>query len=158
LIMARSSAKVRPAARVRIRKHSKHFFSTGQGGPDRVSDALVGVSVMPLDNRRDVLVGVATTAERLATTATSLPETWALRRHGADGRGGGEDAAHRAGHGHPGRVGTQRRHPRHGRASTLAAISGGRFVLGLGASTAPAHRGAPRRAVRGADRPDAAAR
>ncbi|HZN49023.1 MAG TPA: LLM class flavin-dependent oxidoreductase, partial [Methylomirabilota bacterium] len=42
-----------------------------------MSDALVGVSVMPLDNRRDVLVDVATTAERLGYDGYFLPETWA---------------------------------------------------------------------------------
>ena len=37
----------------------------------------VGVSVMPLDNRRETLVGVAMTAERLGFDAYFLPETWA---------------------------------------------------------------------------------
>jgi alkanesulfonate monooxygenase SsuD/methylene tetrahydromethanopterin reductase-like flavin-dependent oxidoreductase (luciferase family) len=100
-----------------------------------VSDALVGVSVMPLDNRRDALVDVATTAERLGYDGYFLPETWAhdvtvlmaeaalkTRRIvlgtgilGVWGRSAGTLAMG---------------------ASTLAAISGGRFVLGLGASTA----------------------
>ena len=39
--------------------------------------APVGVSVMPLENRRDVLIGVATTAERLGYDGFFLPETWA---------------------------------------------------------------------------------
>ena len=100
-----------------------------------MSDALVGVSVMPLDNRRDALVDVATTAERLGYDGYFLPETWAhdvtvlmaeaalkTRRIvlgtgilGVWGRSAGTLAMG---------------------ASTLAAISGGRFVLGLGASTA----------------------
>ena len=37
----------------------------------------VGVSVMPLDNRRETLIGVAMTAERLGFDAYFLPETWA---------------------------------------------------------------------------------
>ena len=37
----------------------------------------IGVSVMPLENRRDVLVGVATLAERLGYAGYFLPETWA---------------------------------------------------------------------------------
>src|SRR5262249_60218337 len=48
-----------------------------RGARDRMSDALVGVSVMPLDNRRDALVDVATTAERLGYDGYFLPETWA---------------------------------------------------------------------------------
>src|SRR5262244_1596356 len=106
-----------------------------RGARDRMSDALVGVSVMPLDNRRDALVDVATTAERLGYDGYFLPETWAhdvtvlmaeaavkTRRIvlgtgilGVWGRSAGTLAMG---------------------ASTLAAISGGRFVLGLGASTA----------------------
>ena len=53
---------------------SKHRFLDGvQGVHTRVSDALVGVSVMPLDNRRDALVDVATTAERLGYDGYFLP-------------------------------------------------------------------------------------
>jgi len=37
----------------------------------------LGVSVMPLDNRRDALIGVAALAERLGFGAYFLPETWA---------------------------------------------------------------------------------
>ena len=37
----------------------------------------IGVSVMPLDNRRDTLIGVAAVAERLGFGAYFLPETWA---------------------------------------------------------------------------------
>src|SRR5262249_23079210 len=106
-----------------------------RGARDRMSDALVGVSVMPLDNRRDVLVDVATTAERLGYDGYFLPETWAhdvtvlmaeaavkTRRIvlgtgilGVWGRSGGALAMG---------------------ASTLAAIAGRRLVLGLAAGTA----------------------
>src|SRR5499425_2803802 len=95
----------------------------------------LGVSVMPLDNRRDALIGVGVLAERLGYDGYFLPETWAhdvtvlmaeaavkTRRIvlgtgilGVWGRSAGTLAMG---------------------ASTLAAISSGRFVLGLGASTA----------------------
>ena len=95
----------------------------------------IGVSVMPLDNRRDALVRVATTADRLGYHGFFLPETWAhdvtvllaeaavrTERIGL-GTGilgvWGRSAATLA-----------------MAASTLASVSGGRFVLGLGASTA----------------------
>ncbi|PYM95266.1 MAG: LLM class flavin-dependent oxidoreductase [Candidatus Rokuibacteriota bacterium] len=94
----------------------------------------IGVSVMPLDNRRDALVGVAATADRLGFDGFFLPETWAhdvtvllaeaaVRTErialgtgilGVWGRSAGTLAM---------------------AASTLASVSGGRFVLGLGAST-----------------------
>jgi alkanesulfonate monooxygenase SsuD/methylene tetrahydromethanopterin reductase-like flavin-dependent oxidoreductase (luciferase family) len=95
----------------------------------------VGVSVMPLENRREALIGVATTAERLGYNAYFLPETWAqditvlmaeaaLRTErlllgtgilGVWGRSSGTLAM---------------------AAASLAEVSAGRFVLGLGASTA----------------------
>src|SRR6266852_2788627 len=95
----------------------------------------VGVSVMPLENRREALIGVATTAERLGYDAYFLPETWAqditvlmaeaaLRTErlllgtgilGVWGRSSGTLAM---------------------AAASLAEVSAGRFVLGLGASTA----------------------
>ena len=99
-----------------------------------MSRAPVGVSVMPLENRREALIGVATTAERLGYDGFFLPETWAhdvtvlmaeaaLRTEritlgsgilGIWGRSPGTLAM---------------------AASTLGALSAGRFVLGLGAST-----------------------
>ena len=100
-----------------------------------MSQPPVGVSVMPLDNRRDELIDVATIAERLGYSGYFLPETWAhdvtvlmaaaavkTRRIvlgtgilGVWGRSPGTLAMG---------------------ASTLASLSEGRFVLGLGASTA----------------------
>ena len=94
----------------------------------------VGVSVMPLDNRRETLIGVAMTAERLGFHAYFLPETWAhditvlmaeasiRTRHlllgtgilGVWGRSAGTLAM---------------------AAASLSEVSSGRFVLGLGAST-----------------------
>jgi alkanesulfonate monooxygenase SsuD/methylene tetrahydromethanopterin reductase-like flavin-dependent oxidoreductase (luciferase family) len=95
----------------------------------------LGVSVMPLDNRRDALLGVAVSAEQLGYRAYFLPETWAhdvtvliaemaLRTDrlvlgtgilGVWGRSAGTLAM---------------------AAASLSEVSAGRFVLGLGASTA----------------------
>jgi alkanesulfonate monooxygenase SsuD/methylene tetrahydromethanopterin reductase-like flavin-dependent oxidoreductase (luciferase family) len=95
----------------------------------------VGVSIMPLDNRRETLVATAVEADRLGYDAFFLPETWAL-----DVTVVLAEAA----------VKTQRITLGTGivsvwgrsagtlamSAATLASLSGGRFVLGLGASTA----------------------
>jgi len=95
----------------------------------------IGVSVMPLDNRREALVGVAAIAEQLGYSAYFLPETWAhditvlmaevaMRTEhlslgtgilGVWGRSAGTLAM---------------------AAASLSEVSAGRFVLGLGASTA----------------------
>jgi len=95
----------------------------------------IGVSVMPLDNRRETLIGVAATAEQLGYDAYLLPETWAhdvtvlmaeiaIRTKrislgtgilGVWGRSAGTLAM---------------------AAASLSEVSSGRFVLGLGASTA----------------------
>jgi alkanesulfonate monooxygenase SsuD/methylene tetrahydromethanopterin reductase-like flavin-dependent oxidoreductase (luciferase family) len=95
----------------------------------------IGVSVMPLDNRREALIGVAAIAEQLGYSAYFLPETWAhdvtvlmaemaIRTDrlslgtgilGVWGRSAGTLAM---------------------AAASLSEVSSGRFVLGLGASTA----------------------
>lgn len=95
----------------------------------------LAASIMPLDNRRDALVGAAVSADRLGYDGFFLPETWAfdvtvllaeaaLKTSritlgagilGVWGRSAGQLAM---------------------AASTLWALSDGRFVLGLGASTA----------------------
>src|SRR5215510_5372086 len=95
----------------------------------------LGVSVMPLDNRRDALIGVGVLAERLGFDGYFLPETWAhdvtvlmtelaIRTQrlllgtgilGVWGRSAGTLAM---------------------AAASLSEVSSGRFVLGLGASTA----------------------
>jgi alkanesulfonate monooxygenase SsuD/methylene tetrahydromethanopterin reductase-like flavin-dependent oxidoreductase (luciferase family) len=100
----------------------------------------LGVSVMPLDNRRQALVSTAALADRLGYEAFFLPETWALDITvllaeiavkteritlgtgilGVWGRSAGQLAM---------------------AAATLASVSDGRFVLGLGASTAPLTEG-----------------
>lgn len=96
--------------------------------------ARVAVSVMPLENRREALIGLATAADRLGYDGYFLPETWtydisvllaeAALRTDRIGLGTGilgvwsRSAATVA-----------------MAASTLAALSRGRFTLGLGAST-----------------------
>lgn len=96
--------------------------------------ARVAVSVMPLENRREALIGLATAADRLGYDGYFLPETWtydisvllaeAALRTERIGLGTGilgvwsRSAATVA-----------------MAASTLAALSRGRFTLGLGAST-----------------------
>src|SRR5256885_3622698 len=94
----------------------------------------MGVSLSPLETRRDVLIALATDADRLGYEAFCLPETWAYdvtvllaeaavkTKHitlgtgilGVWNRSAGTLAM---------------------AAATLSARSGGRFLLGLGAST-----------------------
>ena len=94
----------------------------------------VGVSMMPLENRRDVLLSLATTADRLGYDAFMLPETWAY-----DVTVLLADAARRTDRIRIGTgiLGVWSRSPATiaMAAATLHALSGGRFSLGLGAST-----------------------
>jgi alkanesulfonate monooxygenase SsuD/methylene tetrahydromethanopterin reductase-like flavin-dependent oxidoreductase (luciferase family) len=95
----------------------------------------LGACVMPLENRRDVLVGLATQAERLGYDVFLQPETWAydtptllaevaLRTERIRLASGIMGVWNRS-------AGTLAM-----TAATLDGISRGRFVLGLGASTA----------------------
>jgi len=100
-----------------------------------VSRTKIAVSVMPLENRRHVLLSVATSADRLGYDAFVLPETWAhditvLLAEVAV-------RTTRIGIG-TGILSVWDRTPATlaMAASTLHAVSGGRFSLGLGASTA----------------------
>jgi alkanesulfonate monooxygenase SsuD/methylene tetrahydromethanopterin reductase-like flavin-dependent oxidoreductase (luciferase family) len=100
-----------------------------------VTTARLGVSVMPLENRHAVFASLATTADRLGYEAVGLPESWSY-----DMTVLLAEAAAR----------TERVKLATGilsvwgrssatlamAASTLSTVSGGRFVLGLGASTA----------------------
>jgi alkanesulfonate monooxygenase SsuD/methylene tetrahydromethanopterin reductase-like flavin-dependent oxidoreductase (luciferase family) len=95
----------------------------------------LAVSVVPLETRRDAIIHIATTADRLGYDVFFLPEAWAY-----DGTVLLAEVA------------TRTRRIRLGTgivnvwgrtaatiamaAATLQAVSGGRFVLGLGASTA----------------------
>jgi alkanesulfonate monooxygenase SsuD/methylene tetrahydromethanopterin reductase-like flavin-dependent oxidoreductase (luciferase family) len=95
----------------------------------------IAVSVMPLENRRDALIGLATAADRLGYDGFYLPETWAyditvLLAEAAV-------RTERIGLG-TGILGVWSRSAATiaMAAATLSAASKGRFALGLGASTA----------------------
>jgi alkanesulfonate monooxygenase SsuD/methylene tetrahydromethanopterin reductase-like flavin-dependent oxidoreductase (luciferase family) len=94
----------------------------------------IGVSVMPLETRREAIIGLATEADRLGYDGFFMPETWAydmtvLLTEAAM-------RTRRVGIG-TGILGIWNRSAATiaMAAATLHAISGGRFVLGLGAST-----------------------
>ncbi len=100
-----------------------------------MTPARLGVSVMPLENRHAVLAGLATVAERLGYEAVGLPESWsydmtvllaeaAARTRRLTLSTGILSVWGRS----PGTIAMA--------ANTLWTVSGGRFVLGLGASTA----------------------
>lgn len=100
-----------------------------------MTSARLGVSVVPLENRHATFAGLATTADRLGYAAVGLPESWSydmtvlLAEAAARTRRvtlastvlsiWGRSPATLA-----------------MAANTLTTVSGGRFVLGLGASTA----------------------
>ncbi|HSE92392.1 MAG TPA: LLM class flavin-dependent oxidoreductase, partial [Methylomirabilota bacterium] len=95
----------------------------------------IGVSVMPLETRREFLTGLATAADRRGYDGFFLPEAW-----GYDTTVLLADAAARTrritlGTGILG-VWSRSAATIAMAAATLHAVSGGRFVLGLGASTA----------------------
>ena len=96
--------------------------------------ARIAVSMMPLENRREALIGLATAADRLGYDTLALPETWAyditvLLAEAAM-------RTERIGLA-TGILGVWNRSPATlaMAAATLAGLSGGRFALGLGAST-----------------------
>lgn len=95
----------------------------------------IGVSVMPLDNRRDALVRVATTADRLGYHGFFLPETWAHDVTVLLAEAAVRTERITLGTGILGVWGRSAATLAMA-ASTLASATGGRFVLGLGASTA----------------------
>jgi alkanesulfonate monooxygenase SsuD/methylene tetrahydromethanopterin reductase-like flavin-dependent oxidoreductase (luciferase family) len=95
----------------------------------------LGVCVMPLENRRDVLVGLATEAERLGYDVFLQPETWAYDTPVLLTEIAVRTARIRLASGIMG-VWNRSAGTLAMAAATLHGISGGRFVLGLGASTA----------------------
>lgn len=94
----------------------------------------LAVTVMPLENRRDTLVSTAVAADRLGYDGFFLPETWALDVTIVLAEAATKTTRITLGSGIIsvwGRsAGTLAM-----AATTLASLSGGRFVLGLGAST-----------------------
>lgn len=100
----------------------------------------LAVSVMPLENRRETILHLATTADRLGYEAFFLPETWALDTTVLLAEVATRTSRIRLGSGVLGVWGRSAATLAMA-ASTLHAISGGRFILGLGASTAPLTEG-----------------
>ena len=95
----------------------------------------LGVSVMPLENRHETLIGVATLAERLGYASYFLPETWAYDVTVLMAEVAFRTQRLLLGTGILGVWGRSAGTLAMGAAS-LAEASAGRFVLGLGASTA----------------------
>jgi len=94
----------------------------------------VGISVMPLENRRRTIIHLATEAERRGYDAFFLPETWAYDATVLLAEAAARTQRIGLGTGilsvwgrSPGTLAMA--------AATLHEISGGRFALGLGAST-----------------------
>ncbi|HEX9819435.1 MAG TPA: LLM class flavin-dependent oxidoreductase [Methylomirabilota bacterium] len=99
-----------------------------------MSRARVAVSVMPLENRHDVLVALATAADRRGYDGFFLPETWAYDTTVLLAEVAVRTERLTLGTGILG-VWNRSAATIAMAAATLATISGGRFVLGLGAST-----------------------
>jgi alkanesulfonate monooxygenase SsuD/methylene tetrahydromethanopterin reductase-like flavin-dependent oxidoreductase (luciferase family) len=95
----------------------------------------LGACVMPLENRRDVLVGLATQAERLGYDVFLQPETWAYDTPALLAEVALRTERIRLASGIMG-VWNRSAGTLAMTAATLDGISRGRFVLGLGASTA----------------------
>jgi alkanesulfonate monooxygenase SsuD/methylene tetrahydromethanopterin reductase-like flavin-dependent oxidoreductase (luciferase family) len=94
----------------------------------------IGVSVMPLENRREALVGLATAADRRGYDAFMLPETWTYDVTVLLAEAAVKTRRITLGTCILG-VWSRSAATLAMAARTLASISGGRFLLGLGAST-----------------------
>src|SRR5919108_537490 len=94
----------------------------------------LAVSVMPLENRREQFVTLATLAERLGYEAMLLPETWAYDVTIVLAEAAVKTQRLTVGSAILGVWNRSAATLAMG-AATLASLSGGRFILGLGAST-----------------------
>ena len=94
----------------------------------------VAVSLMPLENRREALLSLATTADRLGYDGFFLPETWAYDITVLLAEAAARTTRITLGTGILG-IWNRSAATIAMAAATLHAMSGGRFVLGLGAST-----------------------
>jgi alkanesulfonate monooxygenase SsuD/methylene tetrahydromethanopterin reductase-like flavin-dependent oxidoreductase (luciferase family) len=94
----------------------------------------IAVSVMPLENRREVIAELATAADRAGFDGFYLPETWAYDTTVLLAEAAVKTSRIRLG---TGIIGVWNRSAATiaMAAATLASVSSGRFVLGLGAST-----------------------
>lgn len=95
----------------------------------------LAVTVMPLETRREAILQIATTADRLGYEAFFLPETWAHDTTVILAEVASQTRRIRLGSAVLGVWGRSAATLAMA-ASTLHAMSGGRFILGLGASTA----------------------
>jgi alkanesulfonate monooxygenase SsuD/methylene tetrahydromethanopterin reductase-like flavin-dependent oxidoreductase (luciferase family) len=94
----------------------------------------IGLSVMPLETRREAIISLATEGDRLGYDGFFLPETWAYDITVLLAEAAARTARITLGTGILG-IWNRSAATIAMAASTLHAISGGRFVLGLGAST-----------------------
>ena len=94
----------------------------------------LSVAVMPLENRREALIGLATLADELGYAGFMLPETWSYDITVLMAEAAVKTRRVKLG---TCIAGVWNRTPATlaMAAATLASISGGRFILGLGAST-----------------------
>jgi alkanesulfonate monooxygenase SsuD/methylene tetrahydromethanopterin reductase-like flavin-dependent oxidoreductase (luciferase family) len=96
--------------------------------------ARIGVSVMPLETRREAIIGLATEADRLGYDGFFMPETWAYDMTVLLAEAAVRTQRVKLGTGILG-IWNRSAATIAMAAGSLHAISGGRFVLGLGAST-----------------------
>jgi alkanesulfonate monooxygenase SsuD/methylene tetrahydromethanopterin reductase-like flavin-dependent oxidoreductase (luciferase family) len=94
----------------------------------------IGLSVMPLETRRETIIGLATDADRLGYDGFFMPETWAYDMTVLLAEAATRTTRVTLGTGILG-IWNRSAATIAMAAATLHAISGGRFVLGLGAST-----------------------
>ena len=94
----------------------------------------IGLSVMPLETRREAIIGLATEGDRLGYDGFLLPETWAYDITVLLAEAAARTTRITLGTGILG-IWNRSAATIAMAAATLHAMSGGRFVLGLGAST-----------------------
>jgi alkanesulfonate monooxygenase SsuD/methylene tetrahydromethanopterin reductase-like flavin-dependent oxidoreductase (luciferase family) len=94
----------------------------------------IGLSVMPLETRREAIVGLATEGDRLGYDGFFVPETWAYDITVLLAEAATRTTRITLGTGILG-IWSRSAATIAMAAATLHAVSGGRFVLGLGAST-----------------------
>ena len=94
----------------------------------------IGLSVMPLENRREAIIGLATEADRLGYDGFFMPETWAYDMTVLLAEAAVRTQRVKLGTGILG-IWNRSAATIAMAAASLHALSGGRFILGLGAST-----------------------
>ena len=94
----------------------------------------VGLSVMPLETRREAIIGLATEGDRLGYDGFFMPETWGYDMTVLLGEAAARTTRITLGTGILG-IWSRSAATLAMAAATLHAMSSGRFVLGLGAST-----------------------